>query len=338
MTATDRFLEPNHSPTDSMIHILKTIVSVLDLNEQELLETAGLPGDFLRSANDDVSPSQILAADIAIEKVSGRDDLAYYLAMFRARTPRPHSTLAFSQCATVEDGIETLAMGRSADDYTIITVSRRDDCVRVALKPRSEDVVLLHWVLLCEILYILELCRTYTARPIVPRAVGIAGADRVRPDDIAFLGVAPCETEHAFIDFEFEDAGQRLLTAHSPLAGTAGTQTPDEAAVPMPGRAMRAVSDTLQQILPSGRFSIEDVGQRLNINVRKLQRQLKAEGGSFRSVLDDTRKMLAVRYLQDEQRPVAEVAYLLGYRDQNSFYRAFKSWTGTTTRSLREPG
>jgi len=321
-----------------MIHILKTIVRVLDLNEQDLLDAAGLPRDFMQRSNQDVTPDQILATDIAIEKISGRDDLAHYLAMFRARTPRPHSTLAFSQCATVEAGIEKLAMGRSAEDYTTITVSRRDHCVRVALKPRSEDVVLVHWVLLCEILYMVELCRTYTARMIVPRAVGIAGADRVRSDDIAFLGVAPREAEHAFIDFDLQDADQRLLTAQSPSAATAGSQTPDQAALPKPGRASRAVSDALQQILPSGRFSIEDVGQRLNINVRKLQRQLKAEDSNFRSVLDETRKMLAVRYLQDEQRPVAEVAHLLGYRDQNSFYRAFKSWTGTTTKSLREPG
>ena len=316
-----------------MIHILKTIVRVLDLNEQALLETAGLPDNFLLSANDDVSPDQILATDIAIEKLSGRDDLAHYLAMFRARTPRPRSTLAFAQCETVQAGIETLAMGRSADDYTIISITRRDDCVRVALKPRSPDVVLVHWVLLCEILYIVELCRTYTARTIVPRAVGIPDAHRVRPDDIAFLGIAPSESEQTFIDFSFHDADQRLVTAHSPFSGKAKEQSA-QPPMPISGRASRLVSEALQEILPSGRFSIEDIGQRLNLNVRKLQRQLKAENSSFRSVLDETRKMLAVRYLQEEQRPVAEVAHLLGYSDQNSFYRAFKSWTGTTTKKL----
>jgi len=319
-----------------MIHILKTIVRVLDLDEQELLNTAGLPSNFLLSANDDVSPDQILATDIAIEKVSGRDDLAHYLAMFRARTPRPHSTLAFAQCETVEAGIEKLAMGRSADDYTIISTCRLDECLRVELKPRSAEVVLLHWVLLCEILYIVELCRTYTARNIVPRAVGIRDAVRMRRDDIAFLGVAPCDAEHAFIDFELQDVSQRLLTADSPFAADADKKTTAQPVLPKPGLVSRQVSDALQAILPSGRFGIEDVSQRLNMNARKLQRQLKAEDSSFRSVLDETRKMLAMRYLQEEHRPVADVAHLLGYSEQNSFYRAFKSWTGTTTKNLRD--
>ena len=319
-----------------MIHILKTIVRVLDLNEQALLETAGLPRNFLLSANDDVSPDQILATDIAIEKLSGRDDLAHYLAMFRARTPRPHSTLAFAQCETVKSGIAQLAKNRSADDYTVISLSQHGDCLRVELKPRSPEVVLVHWVLLCEILYIVELCRTYTARPIVPLTVGIPDAHRIRPDDIAFLGIRPCESEQAFMDFSLADASQRLLTAHSPFADRASKQTREQSPSPMPGRASMLVSEALQEILPTGRSSIEDVGESLNLNVRKLQRQLKAEGSSFRSVLDETRKMLAIRYLQQEQRPVAEVAHLLGYSDQNSFYRAFKSWTGTTTKRLRD--
>src|SRR5581483_12314463 len=38
------------------------------------------------------------------------------------------------------------------------------------------------------------------------------------------------------------------------------------------------------------------------------------------------------------QRPdidVAEAAYLLGYEDSNSFYRAFRTWEGTTPSQLR---
>jgi AraC-like DNA-binding protein len=32
---------------------------------------------------------------------------------------------------------------------------------------------------------------------------------------------------------------------------------------------------------------------------------------------------------------VAEVAFLLGYEDSNSFYRAFRTWEGTTRSQLR---
>jgi hypothetical protein len=40
-------------------------------------------------------------------------------------------------------------------------------------------------------------------------------------------------------------------------------------------------------------------------------------------------------YLNRSDTDVAEVAYLLGYVDSNSFYRAFRTWEGTTSAQLR---
>ena len=42
-----------------------------------------------------------------------------------------------------------------------------------------------------------------------------------------------------------------------------------------------------------------------------------------------------VSYLNRPDIAVAEVAYLLGYEDSNSFYRAFRTWEGTTPSQLR---
>ena len=40
-------------------------------------------------------------------------------------------------------------------------------------------------------------------------------------------------------------------------------------------------------------------------------------------------------YLRRGNLRTGEIAYLLGYEDTNSFYRAFRSWTGTTPETLR---
>jgi len=64
-------------------------------------------------------------------------------------------------------------------------------------------------------------------------------------------------------------------------------------------------------------------------------RQLKAEGVTFETVLDELRHKLAVHYLSGQKTSVNETAYLVGFSEPAAFSRAFKRWTGTSPRSLR---
>jgi AraC-like DNA-binding protein len=66
-----------------------------------------------------------------------------------------------------------------------------------------------------------------------------------------------------------------------------------------------------------------------------LQRRIDDDGTTFRQLLLETRQELAREYLNRPEIDVAEVAYLLGYKDANSFYRAFRTWEGTTPSQLR---
>jgi AraC-like DNA-binding protein len=59
------------------------------------------------------------------------------------------------------------------------------------------------------------------------------------------------------------------------------------------------------------------------------------DGTTFRKLLLEARQELAREYLNRPDIDVAEVAYLLGYEDSNSFYRAFRTWEGTTPSQLR---
>ena len=68
---------------------------------------------------------------------------------------------------------------------------------------------------------------------------------------------------------------------------------------------------------------------------RTLQRQLQAEGTTFQAVLTGTREHLARHYLTHSAMTTGEIAYLLAYDDTNSFYRAFRTWTGSTPDALR---
>lgn len=71
---------------------------------------------------------------------------------------------------------------------------------------------------------------------------------------------------------------------------------------------------------------------------RTLQRQLQTEGTNFQAVLTGTRERLARRYLADRSLTTSQIAYLLAYGDTNSFYRAFRQWTGVTPEAARTSG
>jgi len=79
----------------------------------------------------------------------------------------------------------------------------------------------------------------------------------------------------------------------------------------------------------------EIVATRVRRSVRSLQRGLAAEGASLSAILDAVRHELALRHLAERRLSIAEVAFLLGYEELSSFYRAFRRWTGTTPGDFR---
>ena len=84
----------------------------------------------------------------------------------------------------------------------------------------------------------------------------------------------------------------------------------------------------LVQMLPSGKADQDTVANRLYRSTSTLQRQLTAEGTSYRNILETTRRSLAEKYLREGDYSQAEIAYMTGFSDQSNFARAFKRWTG----------
>ena len=64
------------------------------------------------------------------------------------------------------------------------------------------------------------------------------------------------------------------------------------------------------------------------MSVRTLQRQLQQAGTSYQQILDDLRQELAEHYLLHSDLPIQDIAHYLGFSDQRSFHRTFKSRSG----------
>ena len=61
---------------------------------------------------------------------------------------------------------------------------------------------------------------------------------------------------------------------------------------------------------------------------RTLQRKLTSEAESFQSVLQSVRAELADHYLESSKMSLGEIAFLIGFRESNSFIRAYSTWKG----------
>ncbi len=95
------------------------------------------------------------------------------------------------------------------------------------------------------------------------------------------------------------------------------------------------VRRTIVLLLPSGRCSIEHVAEQLGLVCRTVQRRLAEQEQSFSSVVNDIRKELATRYVLESDRPLTEVAALLGFSAPSSFSRWYQAQFGCSAKESR---
>jgi AraC-like DNA-binding protein len=99
--------------------------------------------------------------------------------------------------------------------------------------------------------------------------------------------------------------------------------------------ASDAVARRLVESLPRGEGTQQAIASALGLGERTLQRRLAGEGTTFAALLERSRRELAEGFLRDQRLTASEVAFLLGYADPSTFFRAFKRWTGRTPQQFR---
>ena len=92
---------------------------------------------------------------------------------------------------------------------------------------------------------------------------------------------------------------------------------------------------SLLERMTDGEFSEEDLARDLHMSRRSLQRRLAEAEATYQSLVDETRRDMALRYLEDPDQSATDVAFLLGYSRQSAFTRAFRRWTGMSPSKYR---
>lgn len=107
------------------------------------------------------------------------------------------------------------------------------------------------------------------------------------------------------------------------------------ARLPKPESITERVRALISTQLASGTFSLEQTARKLHMSPRTLGRRLSEEGTTFKGLIDETRKALALHYVASRDVDLSQVAMMAGFTETPSFYRAFRRWTGTTPTRYR---
>lgn len=110
----------------------------------------------------------------------------------------------------------------------------------------------------------------------------------------------------------------------------------DELQIAHPDDFRGKVRYLIQQAMYTGDCSIERVAATLAINKRTLQRRLKAEGASFKELLDEVRFNAARKYLRESNGSLTALADMLCYSDLSAFSNAFRQRFGVSPRRWKQ--
>lgn len=185
--------------------------------------------------------------------------------------------------------------------------------------------------------WILSIARRGTGRPIHPRRVEFQRPEAHRAVyETHFQCPIKFKAARNILVFNKTDLDATFLTYNAELLAAVAPQLEAELKQQLAEKDFREqVKGTLKRLLAGERPAIEHVARELRLSKRTLQRRLTEDGISFQHLMEEARRELARHYLLHSSLELNETAYLLGYEDANSFFRAFHEWEGTSPGQWR---
>jgi AraC-like DNA-binding protein len=192
----------------------------------------------------------------------------------------------------------------------------------------------------CFVVILLRLCRQFTGLSLSPRSVKLAHRRSELPAGIKKVFGCNVIFGSDVDEVVFPRHAERIATINSDSYLNSLLVKYCEEALSnrrvQSGAWRLKVENAIVPLLPHGQAKLGEIAQRLGVSERTLMRLLASEGCTFSRILDALRLDLAKSYLREENLPMSEVAWLLGFGEVSAFFHAFKRWTGKTPRHLRQ--
>lgn len=185
--------------------------------------------------------------------------------------------------------------------------------------------------------WILGIGRRGTGRPLNPKRVELERASTHRDMyEAHFHSPVKFKSDRNALVFGKADIELPFVTHNAELLAIVAPQLEAELTQQLAQNTLsEQAKAVLKRLLAGQRPAIQDLARELHLSTRTLQRRLTEQGITFQRLLEEARRELARHYLLHSSVELSETAYLLGYEDANSFFRAFHHWEGTSPGQWR---
>ena len=212
------------------------------------------------------------------------------------------------------------------------------DEVSFVLNDPQQDAVIAPIATDITLAIVLDMCRMNFGASLRPLRIDLL---RPRPPHAevypAFYGCpVNFSTGRRAIVLRRTDAEQPLPTSNRQLAQIHDKVIADELARLDRTDVLAQCKASLLEKLPSGELSENFMAKRLHMSRRTLQRKLTERDTTYQKLVDDTRRDLALRFIEDPRRSLGDITFELGFSEQSALTRAFRRWTGKSPSDWRQ--
>jgi AraC-like DNA-binding protein len=309
----------------------------LGVSPASVLRHAGLPAGLLDQEKIVVSTDELFALYRGIAQAS--DDPAIGLKLGTEPRVEWYDPIAMTAVSarSLRDALERLSRYKQLTCPEELRLTEHGDECRVRfrwlLAEETEPAMLTD---LC-FAWVVGIARRGTGDRVNPRRLELRGRTRDRQMYETHFGCpARVEDQENAIVFDKADLDRPFVTHNAELLSVLAPQLDAELAQALASHAIGdQVKGILKRRLAGRRPGLGDVAKELRLSVRTLQRRLADDGASFQQLMQEARRELARHYLLHSSLELNETAYLLGYEDAHSFFRAFHDWEGSSPGEWR---
>ena len=302
-----------------------------------LLRRAGLPPGLFQQEKVYVTTAELFALWRAVGEMTSDPAMGLRLGA-ETRFERSHPAAIAVMCSrTFADALERLGRYKKLTCPEEIRVHKKDMEAGVeffyveAAEPQPDVLVdmVLSWIL--------TVGKRGTDGQVAPLRLELTRHPRHRELLEGHFGCrVRFKADRNALVFRSSELDRPFVTHNEELLTVIGTELESELEARNTSQNIgEQVKDALRRSLAGKRPTLQDVAQELGLGARTLQRRLTDGGISFQQLVEDIRRELARHYLKQSAVELNEAAFLLGFGDANSFFRAFQVWEGTSPGEWR---